>query len=135
MSEAKISKTEDGREIYEPDGAVLSKFVLAKNRVDIIQGPIGSGKTVALFRRMGIHAMEQEPSPVDGLRKTRWFVARNTYPELKNTTIRTWKRVYRPHLYGEVTMGAPPSHTIAFADVRMEVDFVALDDEYDISKM
>src|SRR5262249_18368229 len=124
-----------GREMYEPDGAVLTKFILSNNKVDIIQGPLGSGKSIALFRRIGRHAMEQRPSPRDGLRKTRWFVARSTYPELKRTTIRTWKRVFPEHIYGPVKMGAPPSHEIAFADVRMTVDFLALDSEDDIQKL
>jgi hypothetical protein len=124
-----------GREIYEPDGRVLTQFATSNNRVDIVQGPIGSGKTVAMFRRLGRHAMQQERSPRDGLRKTRWFVARNTFPELKRTTIKTWKRVWPTNLYGEVKMGSPPRHDIAFGDVRIEVDFLALDDEDDIAKL
>jgi hypothetical protein len=124
-----------GREIYEPDGAVLTKFVTSDNKVDILQGSLGSGKTVAMFRRLGRHAMQQAPSPRDGLRKTRWFVARNTFPELKLTTIKTWRRVWPAGLYGEVKMGSPPRHDIAFGDVRMEVDFLALDDEDDIAKL
>src|SRR5664279_2614815 len=67
-----------GRELYEPDGAVLTKFITSQNKVDILQGPVGSGKTVAMFRRLGRHAMQQAPSPRDGIRKTRWFVARST---------------------------------------------------------
>jgi hypothetical protein len=130
-----IRYDEHGREGYEPDGETLCRFLLSNNKVDIIQGPVGAGKTIAMFRRIGRHAMEQKPSPVDGLRKTRWFVARNTYPELKRTTIRTWKRVYPANLYGEIKMGTPPTHTIAFGDVRMEVDFLALDDEDDIAKL
>src|ERR1019366_10478555 len=31
-----------GREIYEPDGAVLTRFVTSNNKVDILQGPIGA---------------------------------------------------------------------------------------------
>jgi hypothetical protein len=125
----------EGREMYEPDGAQITKFVLSNNRVDIIQGPVGSGKTIGMFRRLGRHAMEQRPSPRDGLRKTRWFVVRNTFPELKRTTIRTWKRVFPENIYGPVKMGAPPGHVIRFGDVLMEVDFLALDNEDDISKL
>jgi hypothetical protein len=44
-----------GRELYEPDGRVLTAFATSNNRVDIVQGPIG--KTVAMFRRLGRHAM------------------------------------------------------------------------------
>jgi hypothetical protein len=124
-----------GRELYEPDGAVLTKFVTSNNKVDILQGPVGSGKTVAMFRRLGRHAMQQAPSPRDGLRKTRWFVVRNTFPELKRTTIKTWRRVWPENLYGPVKMGSPPRHDISFGDVRIEVDFLAMDSEDDIGKM
>jgi hypothetical protein len=49
-----IIKTDaHGREIYEPDGPVLTKFLMSDNKVDIVQGPIGSGKTNAMFRRLG----------------------------------------------------------------------------------
>jgi len=124
-----------GREIYEPDGAVLTKFITSNGKVDVLQGPIGAGKTIALFRRLGRHAMQQAPSPRDGLRKTKWFVARSTFPELKRTTIKTWQSVWPANLYGPVKMGSPPRHDIAFGDVRISVDFLALDDESDISKL
>ncbi len=67
---------------------------MSDNKVDIIQGPIGSGKTNAMFRRLGRHAMQQAPSQRDGLRRTRWAIVRNTFPELKRTTIPTWRRVW-----------------------------------------
>jgi hypothetical protein len=131
-----IIKTDaHGRELYEPDGAVLTKFLMSDCKVDIVQGPIGSGKTNAMFRRLGRHAMQQTPSPRDGLRRTRWAIIRNTFPELKRTTIPTWRRVWPANLYGDVKMGSPPRHEIAFGDVRIEVDFLALDDEDDIKKL
>jgi hypothetical protein len=124
-----------GREVYEPDGEVVTRFVMSDNRVDIIQGPLGSGKTVGLFRRVGRHAMQQAPSPRDGLRKTRWAVIRNTFPELKRTSLKTWRAVWPESIYGTIKMGSPPRHDIAFGDVRMEVDFLALDSEDDIKKL
>src|SRR5665213_3646572 len=88
-----IIKTDaHGRELYEPDGAALTQYLMSNNKVDIIQGPIGSGKTNAMFRRLGRHAMQQAPSPRDGLRRTRWAIVRSTFPELKRTTIPTWRR-------------------------------------------
>lgn len=130
-----ISYNKQGQEIYEPDGLQLARYVTSNNKVDIIIGPLGSGKTIAMFRRLGRHMLEQRPSPRDGIRRSRWFVARNTYPELKRTTIRTWKRVWPANFYGEVKMGAPPSHHLRFLDVEAEVDFLALDDEDDVQKL
>jgi hypothetical protein len=130
-----INNDAHGREIYSPDGDVLTKYLLSDNKVDIIQGSIGSGKTNAMFRRLGRHAMQQAPSPRDGLRRTRWAIVRNTFPELKRTTIPTWRRVWPASLYGEVKLGSPPRHEIAFGDVRLEVDFLALDTDDDLAKL
>jgi len=130
-----VRRDKAGREMYEPDGAKLVEFILSNNSVDIILGPPGSGKTVAMFRRVGRHMFQQAVSPRDGLRKSRWFVARNTFPELKRTTIKTWCRVFPPELYGPMKLSSPITHTLRFGDVAAEVEFLSLDDEDDIKKL
>ena len=54
-----------------------------------IRGPVGSGKSVAcsieVFRRSLMQNKDQH-----GKRKTRWAVIRNTNPQLRTTTIKTW---------------------------------------------
>jgi hypothetical protein len=128
--------TDDGRRIYRlRPGTKLAEFVSSNNFVDGIVGPLGSGKSVGLFLRLMRHAQEQKPSLIDGLRRTRWFIARNTYPDLRRTTIRTWLELFPEHLYGRFNWGQPPSHKIAFGDVRLEVDFLALDKPDDIRKL
>jgi hypothetical protein len=128
--------TADGRRIYifKPE-TQLAKFVSSNNFVDVIQGPLGSGKSVASCLRLMRHAQEQKPSPIDGMRRSRWFVARNTYPDLRRTTIRTWLECFPEHLYGRFFWGQPPSHRVSFADVRAEFDFLALDKPEDIRKL
>jgi hypothetical protein len=49
-------------------GTEVAKFIAANNQVDYIQGPLGSGKTVALLLRAMRHAQEQKPSPIDNIR-------------------------------------------------------------------
>ena len=49
-------------------------------------GPIGSGKSVACCMEVIRRGLEQAPGP-DGVRRTRWAFIRQTYPELKSTTI------------------------------------------------
>src|SRR5260221_1904058 len=132
---AVIKTDKHGRELYEPDGEVLTKFLMSDNKVDIVQGRIGSGKTNAMFRRLGRHAMQQAKSQRDGLRRTRWAIIRDTFPNLKRTTIPTWRRVWPADVYGPVKMGSPPRHEIAFGDVRIEADFLALDSDDDIKKL
>jgi hypothetical protein len=81
----------DGRQQWAFDaGTKLADFVTSNRFCDIIMGPLGSGKSVAACLRIMRHAQEQKPSPLDGLRKTRWAIVRDSYPDLKRTTIRTW---------------------------------------------
>ena len=127
---------EHGRQIYRlRPGTKLAEFAVSNNFMDVIVGPVGSGKSVVCCLRLMRHAQEQRPSPVDGLRYSRFFVARNTYPDLRRTTIRTWLETFPEEVYGRFYWGQPPSHRIAFGDVRMEVDFLALDKPEDIRKL
>jgi hypothetical protein len=116
-------------------GTRLADFVTSNRETDIIEGPIGSGKTVALCLRVMRHAQEQRPSPIDGLRYTRFALVRNSYPDLRRTTIRTWLDTFPESLYGRFNWGQPPCHKISFADVRTEIDFLALDKPDDVRKL
>lgn len=127
---------EHGRQIFTlRPGTKAAEFVTSNRFMDVIIGPVGSGKSVDCCLRLMRHAQEQQPSPLDGLRYSRWFVARNTYPDLRRTTIRTWLDTFPEEVYGKFYWGQPPGHKIVFADVRMEVDFLALDKPEDIRKL
>lgn len=62
-------------------GTRVCDFVLSDREVDIIQGPLGSGKTRALCARVMRHAQQQRVSPVTGLRMSRWAMVRNCYDD------------------------------------------------------
>lgn len=135
MSEG-LHLDEHGRQIFTiKPGTELARFVTSDRFMDVIVGPLGSGKSVGWCLRIMRHAQEQRPSPLDGLRYTRWFVARNTYPDLRRTTIRTWLDTFPEETYGRFYWGQPPSHKISFGDVRTEIDFLALDKPEDIRKL
>jgi hypothetical protein len=127
--------TEGRGEFRISAGTMVCEFVLSDREVDVIQGPIGSGKTRALCARVMRHAQQQRVSRTTGLRMSRWFIARNTYPDLKTTTIRTWLEMFPEHLYGRFNWGQPPAHKIKFGDVSLEVDFIALDKPEDVRKL
>ncbi len=124
-------------------GTKLCDFVMSNRGVDVIEGPIGSGKTHGLFAKLMRHAQEQRTSTLDGLRKTRWAVVRNSYPDLKRSTIRTWNELVPEHVYGPMNWSVPPSHRLKFPHptgdgtfVQCEVDFLALDKpDTDIRKL
>jgi len=54
-----------------------------------IMGPIGSGKSVACCMEIFLKCRNQ--IAVNGVRRSRWAVIRNTYQQLKKTTLNTWK--------------------------------------------
>lgn len=123
-----------GRLIYEPDGACLAAYVTDRSEVCVIRGPIGSGKSLASCVRIWLHANEQRRGP-DGVRRSRWAVVRNTYPDLKGSTVRTWLDLFPEELYGRFLWSIPMRHVIRAGDVELEVDFLALDKPEDVRKL
>lgn len=104
-----------------------------------IMGPLGSGKSVACCWEILRMGQEQAKGP-DGLRRTKWLVVRNTLPELKTTTMRTWFDWFPANtdtelLFGPRTYTPPFEHRVEFGDVRIEVIFLALDDVADEKKL
>lgn len=135
MSKAKAFK-------YVPDGKVLSEFFWDRSPVSIIQGPVGSGTSTACCHKMWKISCEQKPNALDE-RLSRWIVVRNTFDELKQTTLKTWKYWFvqiAQKAFGDVKMSNPPEHTIVYTlpdktTVRAEFIFLSLDNEDDVSKL
>jgi hypothetical protein len=103
--------------------------------VSAIKGPVGSGKSTACCIKIFSLACQQ--APTGGVRKTRWLVLRNTYPELKSTTIKTWMEWFPVTV---MRWDSPITGTIRvpLADkttVEMEVLFLALDRPEDVGKL
>jgi hypothetical protein len=96
-------------------------------------GPFGSGKSTCCILEILKRAKLQAPG-IDGKRRSRWAVIRNTYPELKTTTIKSWHQWVPPTLGRWVDTG-PPMHHIQEGDLDLEVIFLALDRPDDIAKL
>ncbi len=123
---------------YRPLGAVLEAYCKANSFVEIIRGPLGAGKTKASAFKIFKRICDQKVD-ANGLRRSRWAVIRNTYPDLTSTTIRDWKEVV-PAGAGVLTMGHPPEHKLSFmlgdgTRVEAEVLFIALDRVDDVKKL
>nr|AKH47363.1 hypothetical protein DVVG_00034 [uncultured marine virus] len=81
-------------------------------------------------------ALKQEPSPEDGIRYSKAGIIRNTYAELKTTTLETWKDFFPEESCGAVVHGAPITHHIkipGFLDFM--VLFVSADRPKDVKKL
>jgi hypothetical protein len=65
------------------------RFINDNSYISGIVGPFGSGKSVGSVMKMLRYATLQEPGD-DRVRRTRWAVVRNTYRQLRETTIKTF---------------------------------------------
>lgn len=120
---------------YTADGETVRRFFASDAFVRGIRGPVGSGKTVACCIEIFRRSVTQARSPVDNLRKTRWAVIRNTQPELKTTTIKTWLDWFPEATYGRMNWSPPFTHHIRRGEIDMEVIFLALDKPEDVKKL
>ena len=104
-----------------------------------LMGPVGSGKSVCCVMELLRRSLEQSPDD-SGVRRTRWAVIRNTYPELKATTIKTFQ-AWIPEEMCPVTYMAPIQGLARFrhpdgkTSVEMEVLFVSMDKAKDAKKV
>jgi hypothetical protein len=115
---------------YSPPGPTVKRFGNSKAFVRGIKGPIGSGKSVGCVIEILRRAQMQAKGP-DGIRRTRWAVVRNSYPELKSTTMKTWSE-WAP---GKIS-GAPPyTYLLETDELHLEVIFLALDHPDDARKV
>ena len=115
----------------------LRKFHRDPHFVRAIMGPFGSGKSVGMCFEIFRRAVAQTPD-MEGKRRSKWVVARNTYRELMDTTIKTWhdwfpqdmglwKKMDLTHL---ISIELPDKTT-----VELEVIFRALDKPDDVKKL
>ena len=121
---------------YKPEGAVLRRFMADDAFFRGIRGPVGSGKTsaccVEIFRR----GLQQAPAHNSGLRSSRWAIIRNSYPELRTTTLETWKSWFPEDVWGDIVLHPPPfRHHLQKGELDLEAWFLALDRPDDVRKL
>lgn len=123
---------------YTPPGPVAEAFHHDDRFVRGLLGPIGSGKSSSCCWEILYRALRQTPDKW-GRRRSRWVVIRNTYPELKNTTIKTWMEWFERG--GKMKWDTPPSFTMKVPNIGdgtildLEVIFMALDRPEEVGKL
>lgn len=132
----KLRGTKSTREvrIYEPDGDVAIDFLESQLLVQILCGPLGSAKTIALLHKIHILMQEAHPSP-DGKRRSRWVIVRNTYSDLVTTTMAKWREWWPENEYGRIKLEKPPMLKWEHGDIDAEIWFLALDSADDVKKL
>jgi len=125
---------------YQPPGPVAEAFLQSTAFVQGIRGPFGSGKSTVCVIKILMAILNQKPDQ-RGVRRSRWAIVRNTYPELKTTTITTWHEIVPPNIGRWVAQG-PPTHYLSGehpsddgTKFEVEVMFLALDSAADVKKL
>jgi hypothetical protein len=99
----------------------------------VMRGPVGSGKTTGCCWEIWRCASEQAPA-VNGKRQTAFLVARNTYRELKDTTVASWLDWFSETRVGRFNY-QDMEHRIEYGDLDCLVLFRSLDRPQDIKKI
>ena len=119
---------------YKAPGPVVKTFMKDDSFFRGLRGPVGSGKSVSCCIEILRRAIEQKPGE-DGKRRSRWAVIRNTNPQLKTTTIKTWLDWMPEQNWGNFKWSVPYTHEIKKGDIELEVIFLALDRPEDVKKL
>ena len=114
----------------------LRRFHNCKEYVRGIRGPIGSGKSSACCLELFKNSSQQEA--YNGVRKTIHGIIRNTYGELKTTTVKTWlnwfgdmtRMTFSSPIRGIVNYNLPDG-----TKVESELIFVSQDRPKDIARL
>lgn len=116
----------------------LARFHQSNAFIRGIRGPMGSGKSVACVMEMLYRAHMQAPDRW-GRRRTRWAALRNTFGELRTTTIKTFQG-WVPEEIAPLNKGEPMTARMVLrlpdnTTVDMEVIFISCDKPADIGKL
>lgn len=123
---------------YRTSGIISEAFLESDAFIRGIRGPVGGGKTVVCVIDMLKTASKQIPGP-DKVRRYRAAIIRNTYGELKTTSIKTFHD-WVPEDYGKFRQDVPITHNIRelLPDgtvLDAEFIFLALDQPKHVKKL
>ena len=108
-------------------------FMKSNAKVRMLKGPVGSGKStvciVEIFRRCA-----EIPPCNDGFRRSRWVVIRNTLPQLKTTTLKSWLQWFPSGVAG-TWREQEKTFLLSVGDIRAEILFLPLDTPEDTKRL
>ena len=123
---------------YKEPGPVAGAFIADRTPYSGLIGPVGSGKSVASIMKMMSVALRQQA--YKGVRHTRHVAIRNTYDELKRTTIKSFLEWFPEGPITTMNWGTPLMGRLAFplsdgTRLECEVYFLSADRPEDVGKL
>jgi hypothetical protein len=124
---------------YKSPGKTIDSYIRSDAFIVGIRGPIGSGKSVASVIKL-IHNFSLQQRSPDGWQRRRSLIVRNTYPELKTTTMKTFYAWMPKGFIGDAgysrETGPPTHHYIDNVNKQdWEIIFLAIDSPDDVKKV
>jgi len=110
-----------------------AEYIQSRDKLKILAGPVGGGKTSASIVHMVLNAINQE-ADTDGIRRSRHLIIRNTSPMLRQTTIKSFLDWVPDGVFGR-WLSSDKVFKMQFDDVDAEFLFLALEDANDIRKL
>lgn len=111
----------------------IARFMRSNSFGRLIAGPVGSGKTTGCIVELLRRSIEQEAAS-DGLRYTRWVVARQTLKQLKDTILKDADTWLAGNGIGEWRV-SESTFIINFQDVRSELILIPLETAEDQARL
>lgn len=128
------TRTREIRYKYD-DCPTIARFSQSTAFIRGLMGPFGSGKSSGCVIELLKIAAKQRPGP-DGIRRSRFAVIRNTYPQLEDTTMQTFFQWLPPSLFGTYKVR---DHTFTIDQLdptlHIEIMFRALDREEHVANL
>ena len=112
----------------------IGRMLQSRAFIQGIIGPLGSGKSVGCCMKLLYNAMQQEPSPRDGIRRSRYVIIRNTFRMLNDTTIKTVHEWLPPGIAGK-WKDSTKTLMLKFGDVESEWLFRPLESPDDVRNL
>ena len=112
----------------------LQAFHQDRSFVRGIMGPLGSGKTTACCYELMRRILQQPPNYQNRQAESLVVIIRNTYSQLKDTSLRTWLQLFPESSFGKFYAG-DMVHKIRFQGLKADVLFRALDKPEDEKKI
>lgn len=122
---------------YDYEGCpTLADFAKSDAFMRGIVGPFGSGKSSASVIEVARRGRNQAPL-VDGKRRTRFAVIRNTFPQLQDTTMKTFFDWMPPKHFGDYVAGEHTYYIRRWGNIGIEIEvmFRALDTPESVRKL
>jgi len=117
------------------DAPTLYRFYNCDKRIIAVRGCRGSGKSSVCVQKLLKNGLNQAPDPRDGIRRSRWAIVRNTYAQLKDSSIRKVLEWLPEEHFGTFKITTHDYYITAFEDTEIEFSFRALDKPKDVRNL